>query len=973
MPNASASSHTSFYAHLDPFDIEAHVAKDFEDALAKRGAHVAHDGRPGRPDIVVEGPDFAILVEVAKRSGADAASEFPAVKDHRAIVERETGKPTHVLFSCLRTPERYIRLAQSENAALSARGEPGRYLFLNLEHLGRVLSVLAQAPATLYPLARWDTWFAGWEEVGNDLAALERLHDSVLAEDTALGAQIDEEVEAFKQRAQERLRKDIQRLEDDLRHRGVVKEEAHRTLVYTMFVKLYEEKRESPSRPNRFTKEGFARYREQISAADLRRYRDRTLHHLIERQIAHDEEVLEAGILGDFRMPEAVRDEFVESYVLEVLDRYRFRGTLIDALGAVFEALARRGEKDVRIGQFFTPEPIVRFAVDVAAPRPTETILDPAAGTARFLTLAMDRMVARADQVPGHARDEVVRSIRSDQILGTDADSWVSRIAKMNMYIHGDGKSNIRQENGLFLADLSVFPGRKDNLKGAVDVCLTNPPLGDMGYRSYAQDLREREGIDPAEWIRERLPILPGQYREEAVVERARAGLERWRARQREAILAGDERDEAKAERYIDRYTQQIAEAEARLRAGQGEYVPRGTTAKGSALFLAAIQAYLNPDSDPGAVEEWRGGRLAIIVDEAILNAREYAAARAFIHRHYFVKAVFSFNRDAFWYQARTTAKTSLLYLYVKPDPEVLQREPTLFCHIDRIGFTRTGQPSRSDLPAYLTTYKEFEAAVRGAYTGHSFDVERARESLSRMRLPLGARIRYAGEVPPTERLDFAFEAARQVRAALPEGHPVLRDVAEIMTRHPVEDETGYYTFATVNRKTGDVVVKGVDSTEYRPQELREIEAGDIVLSGIDLVHGAAGYAYDDVQGAVVSKEFYTLRVRDDAEVDPRYLALLLRTPRLRDLVAGTVTGTSNRTRIDGPESLLNLPLPTLPPIAEQRRAADAVEAARATRRKAASEMRAALEEANRAWTMLGAASAEVPPDEEASASEGAL
>src|SRR5690606_5582538 len=122
-------------------------------------------------------------------------------------------------------------------------------------------------------------------------------------------------------------------------------------------------------------------------------------------------------------------------------------------------------------------EPIVRFAVDIARPGPEEVVLDPAAGTGRFLTFSMEAMRDRAEEVSGKRPEDVIESIHATQLLGTDADEWIVTIAKMNMYIHGDGKSNIRHENGLFLADLEVFPGRKGTIKDQIDVCLTNPPL----------------------------------------------------------------------------------------------------------------------------------------------------------------------------------------------------------------------------------------------------------------------------------------------------------------------------------------------------------------------------------------------------------------------------------------------------------------------------------------------------------------
>ena len=128
------------------------------------------------------------------------------------------------------------------------------------------------------------------------------------------------------------------------------------------------------------------------------------------------------------------------------------------------------------------------------------------------------------------------------------------------------------------------------------------------------------------------------------------------------------------------------------------------------------------------------------------------------------------------------------------------------------------------------------------------------------------------------------------------------------------------------------------------------IREGDIVVSGIDLVNGAAGYADASVDGLVVSKEFYTLVVREEAngEVDARFLAILLRTPSARRLTIPT--GTSNRTRVDGEDALLALPLPDLPPLTEQASVADRVHSAYESRRRASETIDAALVDADAKW-----------------------
>jgi hypothetical protein len=388
-----------------------------------------------------------------------------------------------------------------------------------------------------------------------------------------------------------------------------------------------------------------------------------------------------------------------------------------------------------------------------------------------------------------------------------------------------------------------------------------------------------------------------------------------------------------------------------------------GNTAKGGALFLAAIKDYLKPVQDAAAPEERRGGRMAIIVDEAILNTPEYAATRRFIREQFFIKAVFSFYRDAFWYQARTTAKTSLLFLYRKPDPAVHQREPVFYCHIEKIGFTRTGKPDESELPQVLAGYRAFEDSLRESYRGAYFDEAEAKRKAAGLALPAAVRIRWnPSDVEDSgARMDYAYEVARQIRATLPADHQTLGDLVTVERRPGEENPLGLYTFATIDRNTGEVRTRGLTTTEYKPEDLLVVRENDIVLSGIDFVHGSVGFAGPDVDGQVVSKEFYVLRVRPEyAEaVDPRFLALFLRTRRLRDLVAGTITGTSNRTRVEDETALLSLPLPDLPGIEEQRETAAHIAEALGLRRQARRLLQAGLREADAVWE---------PEEEEANA-----
>jgi type I restriction enzyme, S subunit len=87
---------------------------------------------------------------------------------------------------------------------------------------------------------------------------------------------------------------------------------------------------------------------------------------------------------------------------------------------------------------------------------------------------------------------------------------------------------------------------------------------------------------------------------------------------------------------------------------------------------------------------------------------------------------------------------------------------------------------------------------------------------------------------------------------------------------------------------------------------------GDVVFSKIDLRNGAIGIVPEVFTKVVVTSE-YPVFVPDLAQVDPRYLALVLRSPDFLHLLKSSASGTSGRKRIDVDGfGGLEIPLPDL-------------------------------------------------------------
>ena len=138
-------------------------------------------------------------------------------------------------------------------------------------------------------------------------------------------------------------------------------------------------------------------------------------------------------------------------------------------------------------GQFRTPRHIIRFMVDLLAPQPTETVGDPACGTAGFLVGVMQYLLETHTSPKGIVKGdggekiytgdllEPYRShIQNDMFHGFDFDATMLRIASMNLMLHGVENPDIHYQDTLSNSFPEKFPKQAE---GGFDVVLANPPF----------------------------------------------------------------------------------------------------------------------------------------------------------------------------------------------------------------------------------------------------------------------------------------------------------------------------------------------------------------------------------------------------------------------------------------------------------------------------------------------------------------
>ena len=655
----------SKYDNLDArTQLEQTITRDTEKALEKRSFSVKHNGNSdnsapgGVPDIEAWTNSVHFNIEVTKTTKSSSDREMLAISDHlKKTKELYPKKLCFVIYVSPETHYRMINAIQDHNRARSKKDQ--KIIPIRFSTFEILIKKLSEAHKNLYDAKEIVKIFSRYTEFTDDDNVLKIIHQELFPEDLILGKEIDDNEILKHSKLEQDLFVELDTIENRMRESGIATaSDAIRNLVYLVFIKLYEEKQEiQQGSKNYFTAQNFLEFQQ----AQGQNKKKRAIHKLFEI-IRDDEEFQKSGLFTNTdHLADKLTDDFVFEEVIKPLEKYNFYVSKVDGLGAAYEVLASRSSKDVKAGQFFTPKHVVQFMVKLAELESSDIVLDPACGTGRFLIWAMDDMLGK---VSGKDTDTTINSIRLNQLYGTDNDPNVAKLAKMNMYIHDDGKSKIYDHDGLLLY-------KTEDLHNNIDIILTNPPLGKMNYRKPEYDTE----------FFQRMEVIP----------RSDSGLN--------ANPSDDDNEDSIS----------------------------GNLMKGGALFLNACHSYLKEVRDPDARLEWRGGKMLIILDEGILNTDDYRKARQFIRNYFYIKAIISLTTDTFIPVSKTPTKTSILYAIKKDDPTAIQTEPIFWAHANKVGMDTKKRPCANFLmndagKDILSQYMSFKNKILNCYERGKFN-----------------------------------------------------------------------------------------------------------------------------------------------------------------------------------------------------------------------------------------------------------
>lgn len=150
-----------------------------------------------------------------------------------------------------------------------------------------------------------------------------------------------------------------------------------------------------------------------------------------------------------------------------------------DTLGQFYIEFLRYANNDKGLGIVLTPPHITELFTEIANINKDSVVLDTCTGTGGFLISAMQKMIVDA---AGDLEKE--ENIKSKQIIGVELQHSIFSLTCSNMYIHGDGRSNLIKGNCFDKKVIQNIKSYKPN------VALLNPP-----YATTKNDIEEMEFI----------------------------------------------------------------------------------------------------------------------------------------------------------------------------------------------------------------------------------------------------------------------------------------------------------------------------------------------------------------------------------------------------------------------------------------------------------------------------------------------
>jgi len=291
--------------------------------------------------------------------------------------------------------------------------------------------------------------------------------------------------------------------------------------------------------------------------------------------------------------------------IVEKLQSWSLRRSPASVKGGVFEDFLSQTFRD-DLGQYFTPTPIINLMVGMLQPTINDFIGDPACGSARMLTHALEyvrkkeyerAIKANNDRTEGiHPEEptEAFLQFRTTHLFGAEISRLAMRLARVNTVMNGAQYADLRVMDTLaplesitdgIMQGLPAYPGF---YPGGLTMIITNPPIGSKVTDPHVlQDFASRNGV-----TRKKGAITSSIAQEVAFLNRC---LEFLAPRGKLAIVLPDGILANSSMQYVRDWILRWTRLKAIVSLPQATFSPFGTSVKTSLVVLEKREIPLAP------------------------------------------------------------------------------------------------------------------------------------------------------------------------------------------------------------------------------------------------------------------------------------------------------------------------------------------------------------------------------------------
>ena len=197
--------------------------------------------------------------------------------------------------------------------------------------------------------------------------------------------------------------------------------------------------------------------------------------------------IFEEGVLNEIPVSNPLAETLND--FIEELDTYNLSTIRSDILGRVYENLIPEDERH-RLGQYYTPPPIVELITEMCIRSPNDRVLDPGCGSGGFLVKAYHKLKELKKEENPLASDEVLHNEILTQLYGIDINQFPASLSSINL-----ATRNLKATSDVidvFVSDffkikpsMALFPAE------GFDVVVANPPYTRQEEMEYKEQIRD--------------------------------------------------------------------------------------------------------------------------------------------------------------------------------------------------------------------------------------------------------------------------------------------------------------------------------------------------------------------------------------------------------------------------------------------------------------------------------------------------